>query len=136
MTPLKIAVKDTDEIMTGMFVNYFSKPQEKKWLVRWLTDPPSETWEEYKNLKNVEAFQHYCVTNRLDSFPPKLTPQFFASVPNISRRAATGQFTFPPVEPTVVQTKRPPTNANVPARRKHGRPEKGPPVNGHKPEDI
>jgi hypothetical protein len=68
VTPLNIAVKDTDETVVEMIVNHdFSKPQDKKWLVRWLTDPPSKTSEQYENLKNVEAFQHYCATNRLDS---------------------------------------------------------------------
>jgi hypothetical protein len=79
VTPLNIAVKDTDERVVEVIVNHdFSNPQNKKWLVRWLTDPPSETWEQYENLNNVEAFQHYCATNRLDPFPPKLTPQFNA----------------------------------------------------------
>ena len=87
VTPLNIAVKDTDETVVEMIVNHdFSNPQDKKWLVRWLTDPPSETWEQYENLKNVEAFQHYCATNRLDPFTPKLPPQFSASVPGGQRQ--------------------------------------------------
>jgi hypothetical protein len=53
-------------------------------------------------------------------FTPKLPPQFSASVPNMSRRTATGQFTFPPVEQTPVPTTRPPTDANVPAQRARG----------------
>ena len=70
-----------------MIVNHdFSNPQDKKWFVWWLTDPPSETWEQYENLKNVKAFQHYCATNRLDPFPPKLTPQFSTTIPNMSRQ--------------------------------------------------
>ena len=121
-------MKDTDETVVELIVNHdFLKPQEKKWLVRWLTDPPSENWEQYENLKNVEAFQHYCATNRLDPFTPKLPPQFSASVPNMSRRTATGQFTFPPVDQTPVPTTRQTTDANVPAQRARGRPKK--PVN-------
>ena len=59
VAPLNIAVKDTD-VMEVEIVNHdFSNPQDKKWLVQWLTDPPSETWEQCENLKNVEAFQHY-----------------------------------------------------------------------------
>jgi hypothetical protein len=81
---------------------------------------PSETWETYENLKNIDAFHHCCATNKLDLFSPKLTPQFSASVPNMSRRTATGQFTFPPVEPTVPVTTQPTTTFNSSVRRTRG----------------
>ena len=51
VTPLNIAVKDTDETVVDMIVKHdFSDPKDKKWLVRWVTDPSSETWETYENL--------------------------------------------------------------------------------------
>ena len=87
-------------------------------------DPSSETWETYENLKNVEAFHHYCATNKLDPFSPKLTPLFSASVPSMSRRTATGQFNFLPVEPTEPVTTQP-TTFHSPVRRTRGRPRKG-----------
>ena len=127
VTPLNIAVKDTDETVVDMIVKHdFSDPKDKKWSVRWVTEQPSETWETYENLKNVDAFHHYCATNKLDPFSPKLTPQFSASVPNMSRRTATGQFTFPPVEPTVPVTTQRTTTLNSLVRRTRVRPKKGP----------
>ena len=74
---------------------YFSDPMDKKWLVRWLRDPPPESWERYDNLNNVEALYHYCATNNLDPFLPKQDPTFSASVPNMYRRSAFGQFDLP-----------------------------------------
>ena len=122
MTPLNIAVKDTDETVVEMIVSHdLSNPREKKWLLRWLTDLRSETWEQYENLKNIETFQHYCDTNRLDSFPPKLTRQFSASIPNKECNRAIHL----PVEQITVRTVRPPADANVtPAQRARGRPKK------------
>ena len=49
VTPLNIAVKDTDETVVDMIVKHdFSDPKDKKRLVRWITEPPSETWETRK----------------------------------------------------------------------------------------
>jgi hypothetical protein len=37
VTPLNIAVKDTDETVVDAIVQHdFSDPQDKKWLVRWI----------------------------------------------------------------------------------------------------
>ena len=42
VTPLNIAVKDTDETVVDMIVKQdFSDPKDKKWSVRWITEPPS-----------------------------------------------------------------------------------------------
>ena len=50
-TPFNIAVKDVDETVVDMNVKHdFSDPKDKKWLVRWVTEPPTETWETYENL--------------------------------------------------------------------------------------
>ena len=88
VTPLIVAVKDTDETVVESILQHdFSDPNDKKWLVRWLRDLPSESWERYDNLKNVEAFHQYCATNRLDPFLPKADPAFSASVPNMYRRS-------------------------------------------------
>ena len=69
-TPLNIAVKDTDETMVDMIVTHdFSDPKDKKWLMRWITEPPCETWETPTNVReptNVDAFHHHCATNKLD----------------------------------------------------------------------
>ena len=57
VTPLNIAVKDTDKIFVDVIVQHdFSDPKNKYWLVRWITDPPFETWGKYENLN---AFHHY-----------------------------------------------------------------------------
>ena len=54
VTPLHIAVKDTEETVFDMIVKHnFSDPNDKKWFVRWITEPPSETWETYENLKTL-----------------------------------------------------------------------------------
>ena len=54
VTILSIAVKDTDETVVDMIVQHdFSDPKDKKWLVRWITDPPSETWENTRTLRIV-----------------------------------------------------------------------------------
>ena len=100
-----------------------SNSNDKKWLVRWLRDPPSESWERYDNLKNVEAFHHYCATNRLDPFLPKPNPTFSASVPNMYRRTAFGQFA-PPVAPSVHTNDDTVRNDIIPTKRKRGRPKK------------
>ena len=51
VTLLSIAVNDAGETVMDMIVQLdFSDPQDKMWLVRWLSDPPSETWERYENL--------------------------------------------------------------------------------------
>ena len=58
VTPLNIVAKETDETETvvELIANHdFSNTQGKKWLVRWLT--VKESWEQYENLKNMEAFQ-------------------------------------------------------------------------------
>ena len=86
-------------------------------------DPPSESWERYDNLKNVEAFHQYCATNRLDPFLPKADPAFSASVPNMYRRSAFGQFA-PPVAPPVRTNDDTVRNETIPTQRKRGRPKK------------
>ena len=81
VTPLNVAMKDTDEtVVDAILQQDFSNPTDKKWLVRWLPDP-SEPWERYDYLKNVESFHQYCATNSLDPFLPKTDPTFLASVP-------------------------------------------------------
>ena len=120
------AVKDTDETVVNMIVKHdFSDPKDKKWLVRWVTEPPSESWETYETFKML---MHFITTvpRTNSTFSPKLTPQFSASVPNMSRRTASGQFTFPPVEPTVPVTTQPTATLNYSVRRTRGRPTKGP----------
>jgi hypothetical protein len=124
VTPLNVAVKDTDETVVESILQHdFSNPNDKKWLVRWLRDPPSESWERYDNLKNVEAFHHYCATNRLDPFLPKTDPTFSASVPNMYRRTTFGQFA-PPVAPSVPTNEDTVRNEIVTTQRKRGRPKK------------
>jgi hypothetical protein len=119
-----MAVKDTDETVVDAILQHdFSDPTDKKWLVRWLRDPPSESWERYDNLKNVEAFHQYCATNRLDPFLPKADPTFSASVPNMYRRSAFGQFA-PPVVPSVPTNDDTVHNEIIPTQRKRGRPKK------------
>ena len=101
VTPLNVAVKNTDETEVDAILQHdFSDPTDKKWLVRWLRDPPSESWEryDYDNLKNAEAFHQYIATNRLDTFLPEADPTFSTSVPNMYRRLAFGRFS-PSVEP-------------------------------------
>ena len=86
-------MKDTDKTVVYTILQHdFSDPMDKKWLVHWLRDPPSESWD---NLKNVEAFNHHCATNRLDPFLLKQDPKFSVSVPNMYRRSAFGQFDLP-----------------------------------------
>jgi hypothetical protein len=63
------------------------------------------------------------------------TPQF-ASVPDISRRTAMGQFICPSFEQTAISTKRQPTDADITARRPRGRPKKVQDLTGLKPEDA
>ena len=57
VTPLNIAVKDTDEFVVDRIVAHdFTNVNEKKWLVGWAgTETPEETLENYDTLKNVEA---------------------------------------------------------------------------------
>ena len=52
--------------------------------------------------------------------------------PNMSRRTITGQFTFPPVEPTVPVTTHQTTNFNSPGLSTRGRPTKVPSLKMHK----
>jgi hypothetical protein len=117
-------VKDTDETVVDAILQHdFSDLTDKKWLVRWLRDPPSESWERYDNLKNVEAFYQYCATKRLDPFFPKADPTFSASMPNMYRRSAFGQFA-PPVVPSVPTNEATVQNEIIPTQRKRGRPMK------------
>jgi hypothetical protein len=121
VTPLNV-VKDTDEAVVDAILQHdFSDPTDKKWLVRWLRQPPSESWEGYDNLKNVEVFHQYCATNRLDPFLPKADPTFSASEPNIYRRLAFDQFATP-VEPAVSTNDDTIRNEIIPTQRKRGRP--------------
>jgi transposase InsO family protein len=116
VTPLNIAVKDTDEHVVERIVAHdFTDLNDKRWLVRWVgNNPPDETWERYDTLRDVEAFHHYCASHQLDPFLPKAAAKYSASVPNMSRRA-TGVYTLPsqPVEPT-----------SSGSSRKRGRPRK------------
>ena len=113
-TPLNITVKDTDETVVVKW------SQEKKWLVRWLTDPLSETWEQYENQQMLRNSNITVPLTGLTPFlrnSPLSSPHRFLSCPG-------GQFTFPPVKPTAVRMTRPPTDANVPACQR-GRQKKG-----------
>jgi hypothetical protein len=87
VTPLNVAAKDTDEEVVEKILDHdFADGHDKKWLVKWSGDTlPAETWERYDTLKDVEVFQHYCATWHLDPFPPKATPRFSASMPNMHR---------------------------------------------------
>jgi hypothetical protein len=114
VTPLNIAVKDTDEYVVEKIVTHdFSDPNDKRWLVRWAgSSPPDETWERYDNLKNVEAFHHYCAALQLDPFLPKVGAKYSASAPNMLRRVS-GVF-MPEATAAVVSN----------STRKRGRPRK------------
>jgi hypothetical protein len=118
VTPLNIAVKDTDEHVVEKIITHdFSDPNDKRWLVRWAgSTPPDETWERFDNLKNVEAFHHYCAALRLDPFLPKADAKYSASAPNMLRRVS-GLFS-PPEAPAVAE--------NTRVSRKRGRPRKDP----------
>jgi len=59
VTLLNVAEKDNDETVVDAIQHDFSHPADKKWLVRCFRDPPSESWERYGNLINVEAFHQY-----------------------------------------------------------------------------
>jgi hypothetical protein len=44
VTPLNVAVKDTDETVVDVILQHdFSDPQDKKWLFCWVSDPLLET---------------------------------------------------------------------------------------------
>ena len=48
VTPVEIAIKDTDETVVETIEQHdFSDPQDKKWFIGWLTNPPLETRERY-----------------------------------------------------------------------------------------
>jgi hypothetical protein len=125
VTPLNVAVKDTDEDIVKQIIDHdFTVLSDKKFLVKWSGDrEPDETWERYETLKNVEAFQHYCASHQLDPFPPKQTPTFSASAPNMLRVAG-GPFvvpvppssTSPAIEQTVI--------SGLAKHRRRGRPRK------------
>jgi len=62
-----IAVEYTNETVVDCSIRLV-EPQDKMWLVWRLTDPTSENLERYDKFKKVDAFRHYCVTNKLDPF--------------------------------------------------------------------
>jgi hypothetical protein len=96
ITPLNIATKDTDEtIVEQVIAHNFEDPYNKTWLVRWFGDAqPKETWTTHDNLKDVEAFHHYCAAHKLNAFLPKKHPLYSASIPSVQRRAP-DQFAIP-----------------------------------------
>jgi len=118
VTPLNIAVKDTDKFVVDRIVAHdFTNVHEKKWLVRWAgTDTPEETWENYDTLKNVEAFHQYCAALQIDPFPPKTTSLFPASKAHLERLAG-HQLPVPVIPQTA-------THAETTHPKKRGRPRK------------
>jgi len=66
----------------------------------WYGGSPTHSLKPRNNSRRVQTFQHYCASNRLDPFPPKVIPQSTDSFSNMSRRTATGQLKFLLVEPT------------------------------------
>ena len=123
VTPLHVAVKDTDETVVDAILQHdFSDPTDKKWLVPWLRDPPSESWESYDKVKNVEAFHQYCATNRLDPFLPKQDPYFSAYVPpNMYRWSVFGKL---PVASSISTNDESSRNETITTQHKRGRPRK------------
>jgi hypothetical protein len=100
VTPLNVAVKDSAEtIVESILAHNFDDPNNKLWLVRWFgNDPPEDTWETHDNLKDVEAFHHYCATHRLNAFLPRDHPQYSALAARTHRRNRVSY----PVEPPAV----------------------------------
>jgi hypothetical protein len=73
--PRDIAMRDHDMWTVEMIVNHkfaHNKPKNKSNLyfkVRWTGFPPeSDTWEPYKNLRNVEALHQYLREHKMNSF--------------------------------------------------------------------
>jgi hypothetical protein len=121
VTPLNIAAKDkNEEVIEKIIQHDFSDLSAKRWLVRW--HGGEETWERFDNLRNVEAFQHYCATNDLDPFPPKLKPKFSASMPNLLRQAG-GPFAVP-TPPIAAASKDIVHGSTLLSARRRGRPRK------------
>ena len=121
VTPLNIAVKDTDEHVVEKIVAHdFSNFNDKRWLVQWSgTEAPDQTWETYETLKDVEAFHHYCAALQLDPFPPSQLQGFSASRANIARLPS---HSLPlPVPPKQTQSS---THTTTPTNKKRGRPRK------------
>ena len=65
-----IARKDTDENVVQAVTAH--DPMNKLWLVQWFGfDQTENTWENHANLKDVEAFHHYCTANKVNAFLPR-----------------------------------------------------------------
>jgi hypothetical protein len=118
-TPLNIATKDSEErIVERILEHNFDDPLNKLWLVKWYgSEVPEETWETHDNLKDVEAFHHYCAAHQLDAFVPKAHAKYSASAANMQRRAP-DQYAQP-IEPTAAKI------GPVNQTRKRGRPALG-----------
>ena len=117
VTPLNIAVKDTDEHVVEKIVAHdFSNFNDKRWSG---TEAPDQTWETYETLKDVEAFHHYCAALQLDPFPPTQPHYFSASKANIARLPSNS---LPlPVPPKQTQSS---THTTTLTNKKRGRPRK------------
>jgi hypothetical protein len=62
ITPLNVAVKDTEEFVVEAILNHQKQPDGTlKWLVRWdgYSDE-HDTWEPFVHLKGVDKFHDYC----------------------------------------------------------------------------
>jgi hypothetical protein len=75
VTPLNVAVKDTDEFVVESIVDHqLSRTQNVSksiWQVRWKDyTPADDTWEPYANVKDVEAFHEYCRLHGLGDYLP------------------------------------------------------------------
>jgi hypothetical protein len=74
VTPLNVAVKDTEEFVVEAILAHQKQPDGTlRWLVRWDGySPEHDTWEPYSHLKDVDKFQEYCRnTKGLSAFLPR-----------------------------------------------------------------
>jgi transposase InsO family protein len=72
VTPLNIAVKDTEEFVVADIVDHqFDTQGTPTWRVRWDGyDVSEDTWEPWDHLRDVEHFHAYCLRHGLDRYLP------------------------------------------------------------------
>ena len=72
VTPLNIAIRDMDECVVLQILAQLQRHgQQGTACPMYGDDAPSNTWENFATLKDVEAFHQYCATHRLNAFLPK-----------------------------------------------------------------
>jgi hypothetical protein len=75
VTPLNVAVKDTEEYVVAEILQHQKQSDGTlRWLVRWDGySSEDDTWEPYSHLKDVDKFHEYCrKTKGMSSYLPRV----------------------------------------------------------------